>query len=211
MSLKKNAAGLKKLGLIDYDLRKRLHWKQKEKIERLAKEYSEVLSRPQQFISRPIAKETARNLKSAGYETFKDVRTGKIKSLIKIPDDAQTVRIRKGRVTVQYDGFTEKWLTGIAPANMEKEIRRLKKLQAKNPSNFQITGKIGDNSPFKHSRFVDVDTFIKYLKNWEVNYPKDIKGKRARAEYKSNLIQHLTIVEIDAGFRQGNNDEYDEE
>lgn len=203
MPSKKVAIKLKKLGLIDYDLRKRLHWKQKEKIDRLSREYSEPLARPQQFIMRTIGKETAANLKRAGYETFKNVRTGKITSLIKIQDDAIKVKITKKNVFVKYDGFTEKWLTGVAPSDLEKELRRLKKQQEKSPHNFQITGKIGDNAPFKHSRFASVEQLERYLKSWEINYPSNIKGQRARDSYRQDLIQHLSVVQIDMDFRQG--------
>lgn len=190
------------MGLIDYDLRRKLHPKRKEKIERLAREYNEVLNRPQQFISRNIGKETGKNLEKSGYKTFKTTG-GQLRSLIPIPSDATKVVIKKGRVTVSYDGFTEKWLIGKGPSEFQREMIRLKKQQEKNPRNFQITGKVGSNQPFKHSRFTNVDDLLKYLQAWKLNYPKDITAPRERDDYKDNLIQHLSIVEIDTDFRKG--------
>ena len=200
-SLRESATRLKKLGLINYDLRERLHYKQREKIEKLAEKYSEVLKHPQQFITRPIGKKTAAQLKQSGYETIKDIRTGKIRSLIPIRPDVTRVRIKGGIVKVQYDGYTEKWLIGTKPQDYEAELTRLESVQKRDPYNFQITGKIGSNGPFKHSRFVDVNSMRNYLKAWKVHAPLNVKGKKARDDYKNDLLQHLTIVQIDMDFR----------
>lgn len=181
--MKKNyrdtARDLKRLGLVDYDLRKPLSSGQKSRITKLREEYEHFLKSPEQFHFTRVGKETARALADTGYKVLPGNR-----ALIPL-HEAQSASIKGGKITLNYGRMKEE----ITLAGHKSFFPTLKELSGKKlKRNQMLTVAIGDNNAFQRARFGSYHELYKYIQEWE---PKDPYAK------KKKLMAQMSIVTVE--------------
>lgn len=170
------AAKLKKLGVLNYDLRKPLSTGQKANITKKANQFAGVLSRPGMYFKLGADKKTIRNAHQAEY------LTSKTSIFIKRKPFYTSASIKNGVITLkelQGDGSRELEYKIHLPGT--KEFFKLSEKLAKQPRNKNqwLTLKIGGNAPFNRT-FQNVNQLLNYLSsfklkdggNWEELMPE---------------------------------------
>lgn len=180
----KVAGDLKKLGLIDYDLRQNLSTGQKSRITKLASEYGHAIRHPEMFHIAKVGKETAKALKDSGYKV-----TPTNRALIPL-HEFTSAKIKRGYIEFKAGNLTEKsYLAGAK--DFHKKLEGITKRRLKR--NEMITAKIGDSAAF-NTRFSRYSDLYKYLSTF---YPKDPGMTREK------LYGLLSIVTIEKGSGNG--------
>jgi hypothetical protein len=148
----KYAKQLKKIGLINFDLRKNLTPSQKTTITKLSDKYKSYLKRPKEFVIRPVQKETKKVAEKSGYLTTK-------KSIILPIHGATKVSVSNKKIIYYRDGKKEEvHLIG----NLESFYKKAFELQTKIKKNQLVTFKYGDNAASNYS-FNSLEELKKYL------------------------------------------------
>jgi hypothetical protein len=183
----KVAGDLKRLGLIDYDLRKNLSTGQKSRIATLARDYGHALKHPELFHIAKVGEERKKELIKSGFKV-----TPTNRAVIPLMN-YESARIKKGNIEFKANGMSEKtYLAGSK--NFIPTFEKLARKKLKR--NQMITVRIGDHAPF-NSRFNTVEALTHYVRN--VFTPKD---KGAEKEKLQRLMSIVTI-EISPGKKNG--------
>lgn len=150
----KAAIDLKRLGLIDYDLRFRLSSAQKGRITLLKKEYGHAIKHPEAFHIATVGKARAKELRGAGFKV-----TPKNKAVIPL-HEYTSAKIKKGMIEFKAGRMTEKVILSNSDNFHQKAFalsqRKLKK-------NEMLTARIGNNGPFLRARFVNYADLYHYV------------------------------------------------
>lgn len=155
-SYRKAAINLKKLGLIDYDLRYRLSTEQSAQIRQLEKEYRQVIKFPDRFHIATVGINRALELDQAGFKV-----TPSLKAIIPL-HDYETANITKSGIVLRKGRHEER----IILANSKNFFKELKKLsETKLPRNSMITARIGNNQFFSRAKFGSYSDLYHYVFN----------------------------------------------
>jgi hypothetical protein len=181
---------LKAAGFIDYDLRRNLNSGQKAAITRLARQYSQLINKPETFSVIPAPKGSKSALKTAGFTVNKagkaviplyqyDTRHGEEQRFT-------SAKIKGSRIYLK-GKYREEEIVLAGSREFFGELKHLSE-QAKNlPRNQMLTVQIDDNKAFP-SKFRSYHELYKYLtEDW---HPND--GPRA----KKKLMARMSIVTI---------------
>lgn len=186
ITYKEGAKRLKKLGLIDYDLRKPLSPGQKSNITRLENKFKPILNSPDNYSSRVISTKRAENI---GGESFK-IKTSKgrkgktrvyfLGKITEVSRDSITVERKKEDIL-----FTNKIYD-----TQKGDIYTRIKLTAKKlkPDEF-LTITLG-GSQF-NTKWVTPQQLDAYLQDW---IPKDVDSKHK--EYKNYLLDKMVVTKV---------------
>lgn len=178
---------MKKLGFIhDYDI-KNLTKNQKDHITKQYRQYSFLLSRPQDFVSATISNKRASKIAGAAYK----IRIGK-KTRVYYKGDE--VKVGRTSITLKDGPFVDRIFDRSTPHDIfkqaEKHFKKLKDGQS-------LTVAIGKNTRFQRS-FGDMRAFERYMHAW---IPKDCVDNDKddddeEVDHKQMLMDHMRIVEV---------------
>lgn len=172
---------MKRLGLIDYDLRKKLSSGQKSHITKLANEYRHALAYPKAFHIAKVSAARAKELKDSG---FKVTKTGRAIIPLKGYEKAS---IKPGRIIFSHESYTDETVLGGAKDFYKNAMKlRGKKLKR----NQYLTVRIGDNAEFSR-KFISWADLINYVNN--VFQPKD------PGESKERILGFISVVTVHNG------------
>lgn len=178
-SYKEVGKKLKDLGFVDYDLRKNLNSGQKSAITKLARQYSQLLSKPQEFHIQKAPKGTKAGLRTAGFTVNKGGKAV-------IPKyEYDKVSLRPGRVRLERDGKQEEIYLAGSRQFFDK-LRNLNDTKSKLGRNQMLTVQIGDNNVFSN-KFRTYWELYQYLTKFQ---PKD------EGESRERLFARMSIVTI---------------
>ena len=192
-----NARALKKLGLIDYDLRKPLTESQKRTINSRAKKFDDVIKHPDQYFKLKAEKRGAAI--KAGQSDLKTYKNN-----IFVPKrGAKSAKIVDDRIyTKVTNKITKEVKTERLYLSMRRDIHaQIERLQGETqPPGSYLMVRIGNNSPF--GRSLDAKSLNNYVSNWVTDDLIDhergrYKGKKSHAELveeKNNLITQMYVV-----------------
>ena len=180
VKLVSKASGLKKLKLIDYDLRKALTPAQNKRINRLYKEYKQIILKPETFHFATVKKESAKVLKKSGYTV---IGTRAI-----IPHKGfDKVSIKKDHILSQNSDLKEITLLSGSP----KFHANLKSLANKKLNRNQyMSAKIGDNAAFDRP-FLSYADLFRYVNTFN---PKDAENDSKKAFNIKSMISVTTYT-----------------
>lgn len=189
------ARSLKKLGLINYDLRKKLTPSQKSNITKKYNEYQQYFTHPENFVVRHVSKAVSKIFKESGYKTI----AGKIKNKIvfEVPENS-SVKIKNKRAYIQ----TPTREYELRPSKRNQIFSDIEKMahEKRKPGEF-LTGKIGTNRHF-YRKFDSPEKLLEYARAKTVG--GIYNGKSIKKWNKEDAIQHMTIVKIKKSGRPQN-------
>ena len=180
---KKYAGQLKRLGLIDYDMRKTLSSSQKANITKKVAEYGHFLKHPELFYAPHVYKKRAKELKTSGYKVTPSGR-----AIIPLKEFT-SARLGKGSIVFKNGDLTED-VKLVGAKNFHNELKKLAGMKLTRHQ--MITVKIGDNGSFKRS-FTSYAELHNYLAH-EFS-PKDSSTKN-RLKRVNELMPKMSIVTV---------------
>ena len=180
---KKYASQLKRLGLIDYDLRKTLSSAQKGAITKKVAEYGHFLKHPELFYAPQVRKARAKELKVSGYKVTPSGR-----AIIPLKEFT-SAKLGKGSIVFKNGDLTED-VKLVGAKDFHNELKKLAGMKLSR--NQMITVKIGDNGSFKRS-FTSYAELHNYLAH-EFS-PKDSSTKN-RLKRVNELMPKMSIVTV---------------
>lgn len=179
-SYKDSAKKLKELGFVDYDLRRNLNNGQKSQITKLTRQYSQLLSHPEQFSIQKAPKGTKTGLKTAGFSV------NKAGNAIIPLYEFDSARLVKGRVELKSAAKSETIYLAGSREFFDK-LRHLNDTREKLKRNQMLTVQIGDNNSFS-TRFRSYWELYQYLTKFQ---PKD------EGESRERLFARMSVVTIE--------------
>jgi hypothetical protein len=179
-SYQKAARDLKKLGLINYDLRQSLSSGQKARITKLQQEFGHAIKHPELFHKARVGQETAKQLKAAGFKV-----TPKNVAIIPL-HEYKSASIQKNRIVFDNGAGMKETTYLVDHKNWFQQLQSL--MGTPLPRNKMVTVRIGDRNPFKRARFGSYAELYYYLDN--DFHPND------EGEDKESLFPLMSIVEI---------------
>jgi len=178
MNYKTKARHLKKAGIINYDLRRKLTPHQKANITRQSKKYNEVLGSTQ-FVTRHLKPKTIKILKERGFATHGNK--------VWIPTDGfQTVHVKGDKIIRTKEDGKAKFIDSefiISGANILTKLKEL--FDTKLPRGHQVSARIGGHGAFKNP-LSSYEQLFYYIT--EIFKPKDSGSD------KEELIEAMSIV-----------------
>ena len=171
----KKAHQLKKLGLINLDLRKKLTPADKRIITLKYDKYNTIIKYPENNTIKTVSKSLAAKLKDSGYKVYKSSKSGALKAVIPHYEKSK-VTIKKDIITIE--GISRSY--NLFPVQRSKFFELAEKLsEIKLKGNQYLTAQIGGNRPFLRS-FRSGSDLMKYVSD----------------KFNPEIIEHLTIVTI---------------
>lgn len=154
-SYHKSAVDLKKLGLIDYDLRSRLSTGQKARITVLKQTYGHALKYPGLFHVAKVGNERANELRAAGFKV-----TPTNRAVIPL-NEFKSATIKKGAIEFRSGRMTEKV---ILAGSKDFHKKAFEVSQKKLKKNQLLTARVGNSEIFKQ-KFTSYKDLYKYVQH----------------------------------------------
>lgn len=206
-----NAAKLKKLGVIDYDLRKTLTESQKKKIRRLSHELKPVLDKPAEFAK--VKASTKGNAQAARESGL--IVTGK--NVFVPKGNYANVKMVDNRIIKTQPPAFVKLPSGKVQFQRKKEVlllhtrlgmlEYLEKMKGHYlPPGVTLMVKIGRNAGFPGNRGptqrMDYGALSKYMNQWKTDDMKDFESGKYGGKYsydeleaiRDGLISEMSLV-----------------
>lgn len=172
---KNRLKALKKLGVVDYDLRKNLSASQKRNITLKYEQYKSILIHSENYAIKSVNKKLGNEFKESGYKTISKKGGAKIKVIIPKTPEA-TVTIKRGKAIVE----SPTRIYEIYPNTKKDFFKKLDELKdLKFNKNQYLTGQIMGNRPFKR-KFLNTAQLLHYV----------------TTTFKPDLISHMTVVTV---------------
>lgn len=189
----KRARQLKDLGLINYDLRRKLNRGQKSQITKLYNEYRLLITRPSEYSSTVLSNSRADEINGSAFKIKKGRKT-------KIYFWGEIEQVKRHSIVVREKGqpsksgnsliFTNEIFDG-KPKDFFSTLDRIKKMHLNEDQ--QITVTIGGRQ--WNTRWADKNMFTAYLRDW---MPKDAErmSKKEGKRLKAHLLSQIQITTI---------------
>jgi len=175
-SYQEKAKQLKRLGLIDYDLRSKLNRGQKSHITKLEREFKALLARPEDYTKLDISDRRAGNISG---EAFKIKPKGSKKT--KVFYLGEVKKVGRKSVTVKQRNFIHEVFDSGGKNILDKISDAAQRLKPDQNLMVSIGGRIF-NQQFANKHALD-----KYLRDW---VPKDEKDR-------DRLMGEMVITTVD--------------
>jgi hypothetical protein len=179
ISFSEKARAVKRLGVIDYDLRRTLTPAQKGVITKKFNEYG----LGNDITVRVIGKAKSKLLKDSGFKVFKS-KSGVYKTVLPFSGD---VHIKRNSIVQKTDSGKTTFITHLG--DREHFFERAKRQLANLKKGESLTLRIGDNNMFRQKRFHDFNSFYHYVSQWT---PDSVEAQPRREE----LMQLMQTVVI---------------
>jgi hypothetical protein len=185
-SYKEKAKKLKKAGLLDIDLRKKLSPSEKGLITKRFTQNSSIMNNLQDYAIRFVSKSTAKKVE--GDRLRIKTKSGKVKLFIPLDTKNQSVKIKKGKM-IKSDGQYSETIYKAGWKFQETATHIFKKKLERNE---YVQIKIGGNRPISRT-FKDMTALMNYAASF---MPKDKYKGKTQLEVKSELIEYFSIVKV---------------